>query len=301
MGVWFSCVLIRVACRFVCSRACRRFVFTSFFRSRAGLLNKETVVTSRIPCGVAHPGLCPADPPDVFDKAMRILHNAEAHIIKDYSMHDYIQLIRVPAFDSDVFARIGYIRLSNPRDVVVMRAQHHDDVDLRRSHIPRTTRNRNGSSIAVRPEMLSALIADAVKDCALVSLKMARVIVRRMRDRASYVEILEIGDGVEAFDVADGTFVKRRARADPDPMQTIFDSMFRGGRSIAEDEEKVFADFVKEKQVKVVPHDDVSSEDDGEIMCKPMGSAIAIAYVVMSCTVFSNVMYQYVCEVICFR
>ena len=123
------------------------------------------MIESRMQCGLAHPGLCQTANADMFAQWMQILQNMEKHSMNDYGKGDYVQLIRMPAFGSPVFVRIGYIRLSTPRDVVAMVAALVDEGDKRRLHIPRSTKSSRGVSMAVRPKMLSSIIADALKDC----------------------------------------------------------------------------------------------------------------------------------------
>ena len=61
------------------------------------------------PCGVLHPGLCPAKMPDKYDAGVQIMSNLEALIINSNSIGS-VYILRGQPSDVTVYVRASYIR-----------------------------------------------------------------------------------------------------------------------------------------------------------------------------------------------
>jgi len=80
----------------------------------------------RVPCGIAHPGLCPHKTPTIFNDGLRVMHNLET-FCKDHCVCGTTLLISSTPARKQLYVTVGYIRQSDPFVVVVVECRRIGD------------------------------------------------------------------------------------------------------------------------------------------------------------------------------
>lgn len=87
----------------------------------AGEIPKRLRLVEVLPCSVAHPGLCPARTPEIYEVGLRFTKNF-TNDIKQHGAEGEVYVIKGDGIP-DFWCMIGYIRKANPLKVVVLKME----------------------------------------------------------------------------------------------------------------------------------------------------------------------------------
>ena len=90
---------------------------------------KKTKLVGDLPCGLAHPGLCPGKTPAIYERGLQVASNIISYALGSSKVGQAFKLVTEPAVD-EFFAVVGYIRRSDPRLVCVVRLDRLGEASL---------------------------------------------------------------------------------------------------------------------------------------------------------------------------
>ena len=225
---------------------------------------KTLRVTDTLPCGLAHPGLCPVKTAAYFEKGISVTQAMIKTVTDNMKVGDMFKLVATPDIGF-FFGVVGYIRLRDPATVCVLKMVMSDDGRL---------------SIEFKEGIVSALVASEVAaelfklNAGLTSVKLHMLKTAFVNDFLHQFRVLETAeDGIELLGPVVG--VPRPAPAGPVAADIA------GGHDL----ERILAGFRKldiktgaSSKATVVPvHKikkvDLNEDDDGSSVGRDDGSA----------------------------
>lgn len=165
------------------------------------LMRKKVVVTdsgaingtahSRVPCGIAHPGLCPIKTPLIFQNGLRLVSNLTALVSQEsFGVGTFIRLQSQPAAHAqEVFCCVASIRSASPPVALF--------VEARREGLTLVLIASHDESFLQPPMMASQLVARLLSSDAVVSVLAQECHVKRLPADFRRVSLEHFGEEVE--------------------------------------------------------------------------------------------------------
>lgn len=157
-------------------------------------IDPDNQLIQKLPCCLAHPGLCPEKTPDIYVVGVKVQQNLTSYLVKFASHGDYIRLRCIEAGTMsvvDYFYSVAYVRKSHGRAVVCFEASLEDDWLVLRREGETLLPPRECSQIAVT--MLTGRVLESIKVafCSLIPDERQRTAVRCEQVQTDGAELLK--------------------------------------------------------------------------------------------------------------
>ena len=177
-----------------------------------------------IPCGIAHPGLCPHKTADIFEPGLQIMRNFERLVMQRGAVGQYYRCVGQPQDDLVAYCCIAYIRRSLGEVVILVEASLVGP-DLV------WTLDPLGSAMQW-PLMCSELAARFLSRPGgpLTSFVVAPCTVARYRHTPEKVRLVGVGDDEQMLGagVNIAKHLSRKEKVDKDPIEKAFHALGKG-------------------------------------------------------------------------